>query len=116
MNIQEMLQGKKEWRAHVARVKALPQDYQIVYNEIQKYLFRVGPVELSNGIGLLSGIVDLFEEGASLGKGVLEVTGRDVAAFCDELIKGSKTYTDIYEDSVNQAMNKATKKVTDKMK
>lgn len=116
MNIQEMLQGKKEWRAHVARVKALPQDYQIVYNEIQKYLFRVGPVELSNGIGLLSGIVDLFEEGASLGKGVLEVTGRDVAAFCDELIKGSETYTDIYEDSVNQAMNKATKKVTDKMK
>lgn len=116
MNIQEMLQGKKEWRAHVARVKALPQDYQIVYNEIQKYLFRVGPVELSNGIGLLSGIVDLFEEGASLGKGVLEVTGRDVAAFCDELIKDSKTYTDIYEDSVNQAMNKATKKVTDKMK
>ncbi|GIO35449.1 hypothetical protein J41TS12_03100 [Paenibacillus antibioticophila] len=116
MNIQEMLQGKKEWRAHVARVKALPQDYQIVYNEIQKYLFRVGPVELSNGIGLLSGIVDLFEEGASLRKGVLEVTGRDVAAFCDELIKGSKTYTDIYEDSVNQAMNKATKKVTDKMK
>ncbi|GIO44153.1 DUF1048 domain-containing protein [Paenibacillus apis] len=116
MNIQEMLQGKKEWRAHVARVKALPQDYQIVYNEIQKYLFRVGPVELSIGIGLLSGIVDLFEEGASLGKGVLEVTGRDVAAFCDELIKGSKTYTDIYEDSVNQAMNKATKKVTDKMK
>lgn len=116
MNIQEMLQGKKEWRAHVARVKALPQDYQIVYNEIQKYLFRVGPVELSNGIGLLSGIVDLFEEGASLGKGVLEVTGRDVAAFCDELIKDSKTYTDIYEDSVNHAMNKAMKKVTDKTK
>ncbi|WP_068786410.1 DUF1048 domain-containing protein [Paenibacillus phocaensis] len=116
MNIQEMLQGKKEWRAHVARVKALPQDYQIVYNEIQKYLFKVGPVELSNGIGLLSGIADLFEEGASLGKGVLEVTGRDVAAFCDELIKDSKTFTDLYNDSVNEAMNKAMKKATDKMK
>ena len=38
MSIQDIIEGKKEWRAHVARVKALPQDYQIVYKEIQKYL------------------------------------------------------------------------------
>jgi DNA-binding ferritin-like protein (Dps family) len=114
MNIQEMVQGKKEWRAHVARVKTLPQDYQIVYHEIQKYLFRVGPVELGDGIGLLTGIVDLFEEGASLGKGVLEVTGRDVAAFCDELIKDSKTYADLYQESVNQKVNQAVNKSINK--
>jgi DNA-binding ferritin-like protein (Dps family) len=114
MRIQDIIQGKKEWRAHMARVKALPQDYQIVYKEIQKYLFKVGPVELTEGTGLLSGIVDLFEEGAALGKGVLEVTGRDVAAFCDDLIKDSKTYTDIYQESVDQEVNKAMKKVTDK--
>lgn len=116
MSIQDIIQGKKEWRAHVARVKALPQDYQIVYKEIQKYLFKVGPVELTEGTGLLSGIVDLFEEGAAVGKGVLDVTGRDVAAFCDDLIKDSKTYADIYQESVNQEMNKAMKKVTDKKK
>ncbi|GAA0069907.1 hypothetical protein UT300003_14300 [Clostridium sardiniense] len=69
MGIQDIIKGKKEWRAHMARVKALPKDYQIVYKEIQKYLFKVGPVELNEGIGLLSGIVDLFEEGAALGKG-----------------------------------------------
>ncbi|MEA4926936.1 MAG: DUF1048 domain-containing protein [Syntrophomonadaceae bacterium] len=84
MRIQDIIKGKKEWRAHVARVKALPQDYQIVYREIQKYLFKVGPVELTDGTGLLSGIVDLFEEGAASGKGVLKVTGSDVAAFCDD--------------------------------
>lgn len=94
MNIQAILNGKKVWRAHLARVKALPPDYQIVYKEIQKYLFKVGPIELTEGPELLSGIVDLFEEGAALGKGVLEVTGSDVAAFCDELIKDSKTYLD----------------------
>ncbi|HEX2980398.1 MAG TPA: DUF1048 domain-containing protein, partial [Anaerolineaceae bacterium] len=91
-------------------------DYQIVYNEIQKYLFKVGPVELTEGTGLLSGIVDLFEEGAAVGKGVLEVTGRDVAAFCDDLIKDSKTYADIYQESVAQETNQATKKVTGKTK
>ena len=78
MNIRDLIEGKKEWRAHVARVKSLPRDYQIVYKELQKYLFKVGPVELTEGTGLLSGIVDLFEEGAASGKGVLEVTGSDV--------------------------------------
>ncbi|WP_135556586.1 DUF1048 domain-containing protein [Paenibacillus cymbidii] len=116
MSIQDIIEGKKEWRAHVARVKTLPQDYQIVYKEMQKYLFKVGPVELTEGTGLLSGIVDLFEEGAALGKGVLEVTGSDVAAFCDDLIKDSKTYADLYQESVNRKVNKAIKKVTDKKK
>ncbi|MCI1945530.1 DUF1048 domain-containing protein [Clostridium luticellarii] len=116
MRIQDIIEGKKEWRAHMARVKALPQDYQIVYKEIQKYLFKVGPFELTDGTGLLSGIVDLFEEGASSGKGVLEVTGRDVAAFCDDLIKDLKTYADIYQESVDQEINKAMKKVMDKTK
>lgn len=110
MKIQDIIEGKKEWRAHMTRVKALPKDYQIVYKEIQKYLFKVGPVELTDGIGLLSGIVDFFEEGVALGKDVLNVTGSDVAAFCDDLIKDSKTYTDIYQEYANEEVNKAIKK------
>ena len=113
MSIQDIIEGKREWRAHVARVKAMPQEYQIVYQEIQKYLFKVGPVELSQGTSLLSGIVDLLEEGAAMGKGVLEVTGRDVAAFCDDLIKDSPTYADLYQGAANQKMNTAMKKATD---
>lgn len=60
MRIRDIIEGKKEWRAHVARVKALPRDYQIVYKEIQKYLFKVGPVELTEGTGVLSGICRSF--------------------------------------------------------
>lgn len=114
MNIKDIIEGKKEWRAHMARVKALPKDYQIVYKEIQKYLYKVGPVQLTEGTDLLSGIIDLFEEGAFFGKGVLEVTGSDVAAFCDDLIKDSKTYADIYQENVNQEVDKAMRKVMDK--
>jgi DNA-binding ferritin-like protein (Dps family) len=91
MSIKEIIEGKKEWRAHVSRVKALPQDYQIVYKEIQKYLFKVSPFEQNEGIGLLSEILSFFEEGAAAGKGVLEVTGTDVAAFCDDLVKDEKS-------------------------
>ena len=114
MSIQDIIEGKKEWRAHMARVKALPQDYQLVYKEIQKYLFKVGPAQLTEETGLLSGIVELFEEGAASGKGVLEVTGSDVAAFCDGLIKDSKTYADDYQESVNREVYKAIKKDTDR--
>ncbi|GAB2551425.1 DUF1048 domain-containing protein [Gracilibacillus alcaliphilus] len=116
MRIKDIIEGKKEWRAHMARVKALPQDYQVVYKEIQKYLFKVGPVELTDGTDLLSGIIDLFEEGVATEKDVLEVTGSDVAAFCDDLIKDSETYADIYQKFANQEVNKAMKKVTDKRK
>lgn len=87
MNIKDIIEEKKEWRAHMARVKALPKDYQIVYKEIQKYIFKVGAVESKDSMDLLLGIVDFFEEGAALGKEVLEVTGSDVAAFCDDLMK-----------------------------
>jgi DNA-binding ferritin-like protein (Dps family) len=99
MGIADMIEGKKQWRAHMARVKALPPDYQIVYKEIQRYLFKVGPVDLAGGT-LLSGILDFFAEGAAHGKTVLQLTGNDVAAFTDELIKDSRTYADIYQKSI----------------
>ena len=99
MGIQDIIEGKKQWRAHLARVKALPPDYRIVYQEMQRYLFKVGPVDLADG-RLLAGIVDFFEEGAAAGTGVLDLIGNDVAAFCDDLIKDSRTYADIYQESI----------------
>ncbi|MCM2390481.1 DUF1048 domain-containing protein [Streptomyces albipurpureus] len=108
MGIQDIIEGKKQWRAHVARVKALPPDYQIVYKEIQKYLFKVGPIDLPDG-NLLSGIIDFFEEGVAAGKGVLELIGNDVAAFADDLVKDSRTNADIYQESISGKPNTAEK-------
>jgi DNA-binding ferritin-like protein (Dps family) len=84
----------------MARVKALPPDYQIVYKEIQRYFFKVGPVDLADGT-LLPDLVGFFSEGVAAGKGVLELIGTDVAAFCDDLIKDSRTYADVYQESVS---------------
>ncbi|MFF8478715.1 DUF1048 domain-containing protein [Streptomyces sp. NPDC015414] len=108
MSVRDIIEGKKQWRAHMARVKALPPDYQIVYQEMQRYLFKVGPVDLHDG-SLLPGIVDFFEEGAAEGKGVLELIGSDVAAFCDDLIKDSRTYSDVYQESVSGEAGAAEK-------
>ncbi|QIS12280.1 DUF1048 domain-containing protein [Nocardia arthritidis] len=101
MGIRDIIEGKKQWRAHTARVKALPADYQIVYHEIQKYYFKTGPVGLFDG-SLLPGIVDFFEEGVAAGKGVTELIGKDVAAFCDNLVKDSPTYAQIYQKSIDK--------------
>ncbi|SHG27801.1 DUF1048 domain-containing protein [Streptoalloteichus hindustanus] len=108
MGIRDIIEGKKQWRAHVARVKALPPDYQIVYKEIQRYVFKVGPIDPPEGT-LLSGIVDFFEEGAAAGKGVLELVGNDVAAFCDDLVKDTRTYADICQGSVGGKSGTAEK-------
>lgn len=99
MGIQDIIEGKKQWRAHMARVKALPRDYEIVYREIQRYFFKVGPVGLADG-SLLTGVLEFFEEGVAAGKGVLELIGDDVAAFCDDLVKDTRTYADIYQESM----------------
>ncbi|WP_157244923.1 DUF1048 domain-containing protein [Nonomuraea typhae] len=99
MGIQDIIEGKRQWRAHKARVKALPRDYEIVYQEIQRYFFKVGPVGMADG-SLLPRLVDFFEEGVAAGKGILELIGNDVAAFCDDLVKDSRTYADLYQESI----------------
>ncbi|MBM7495113.1 DNA-binding ferritin-like protein (Dps family) [Micromonospora luteifusca] len=66
---------------------------------MQRYLFKVGPIDLAGP--LLPGIVDFFEEGAAAGKGVLELIGNDVAAFCDDLVKDTPTYADAVQESIS---------------
>ena len=83
------IEGKKEWRSMVKRSKALPHDYQIAYKEILRYIWTSTGITTVEPIKVL---LNLFEESAASGRDVLEITGSDVAAFCDELVKGEKTY------------------------
>lgn len=101
MSIRDLIEGKRQWRTHMARVKALPPDYRIVYEEMQKYLFKIGPISLIDG-KLLSEIVDFFEAGVASGKSAMELIGPDVAAFCDDLIGDEQTYADLYQESIRK--------------
>jgi DNA-binding ferritin-like protein (Dps family) len=94
VGIHDVIEGKKKWRAHMARVKALPPDYQVVYKEIQRYSFKVGLIDLS-------GLVDFFEEGAAAGQGVLALIGNDVAAFCDDLVRDSRNCAASCQESIS---------------
>lgn len=98
---------KKEWKAMEARAKALPKDYQVVYGEIKRYIWK------SSGrpsIDIFKGLLDLFEEAAANGRSALEITGNDVAAFCDELSGGAKTYLDKWRERLNNDIAKKISK------
>jgi DNA-binding ferritin-like protein (Dps family) len=82
---------KREWRGHVRRVKALPPDYRAVLEQIEKYIWNFAADEQM--IAVLDGILDLFEEGASQGRSVLEVTGDDVAAFVRSILEEVQSAT-----------------------
>ena len=87
--------AKKVFNKLEARAKALPNDYQIVYKEIKSYMWNLWRFSAGDDISdvtILEDLIELFEKGAADGKGILEVTGTDVAAFCDELFNATETW------------------------
>lgn len=101
--LKKIIGEKKEWKAMEARAKVLPRDYYVAYDKVKQYIWK------SSGLGsidIFKGLLDLFEEGAANGKRVLEITGDDVAAFCDELLRGEKTYTENWRETLNRDIAK----------
>ena len=47
-------------------------------------------------------LVDLLEDAAANDKRVLEITGPDVAAFVDELVKGEESYQEHQRKKLNE--------------
>jgi DNA-binding ferritin-like protein (Dps family) len=111
MNIFEKIIGslddKREWKAQEARAKALPSEYCNAYKAIQKYMFSFGvPSDWKDCSRIFGGILDLLEEGAAEGKKVTDLTGEDVAAFCDDLVKDEKTWRDKYRTKLNDTIGR----------
>ncbi|WP_313804075.1 DUF1048 domain-containing protein [Cytobacillus sp.] len=98
----KLIGDKKEYKMMMARVEALPEEYQYVYKKIQNYMWNF---TAGNGMDMLHiqyELIDLFEAGAADGRQVLEITGEDVASFADELVANAKTYVDKYRKDLNQ--------------
>lgn len=93
---------KRAFRLQQARAKALPQDYAYVYEKIQQYMWGSSGGDGMDTLPILADLLDLFEASAAEGKRVLEVTGDDVAAFCDELMRNARTYMGNRRDALNR--------------
>lgn len=97
------LEEKREYKRTEARAKALPSDYAAAYKDIKRYLFQTSGIV---SIEPLTALVDIFEEAAAHNKRVLDITGPDVAAFADELVRGEKSYIDDQRGKLNAKMAK----------
>lgn len=101
-NISKMIKSKQKYRKEMARVKSLPEDYQYVFKEIQSHMWMFASGAGYDMMEIQEGVLELFEEGAAEGKSILDVTGEDVAAFVDELLKNARTYTEDWKSRLNQ--------------
>lgn len=101
------LENKRHYREMERRAKRLPADYFHAYRAIQKYLaIAGGPVDWPSTRQIFEGLLDLFEMGAAEGKTVTDITGPDVAAFCDDLIKDEPSWNDPYRIKLNELINR----------
>lgn len=101
-NIRKMMQSKRDYKRQMARVKALPEDYQYVYKKIQERMWMFAAGAGYDMMKVHADLLELFEEGAANGKQVLDITGEDVAAFCDELLRSVRTYTEDWRAAFNR--------------
>lgn len=108
--LNKIIGDKKEYRQMMARVKALPEDYRFVYDKMQKYMWNYAA---GNGYDMLKiqyELIELFESGAAAGKHVLEMTGEDIAGFCDGLLLNAKTYTGNWREELNREVLEKVKR------
>ena len=95
------LSEKKAYRDNEKRAKLLPAEYAQAYKNIKHYIFSTSGILSMEPLQVL---VDILEEAAAEGKRVIDITGPDVAAFADELVRGTKSYQDQQRDKLNKNM------------
>ncbi len=101
-NLKKIAESKREYKRHMARVDALPEDYQYVFKKIQSHMWMFAAGAGYDMMKIHYDLIELFETGAAQGKQVLEVTGEDVAAFCEELLRSAETYTENWREALNR--------------
>lgn len=102
--LKKLLGDKQDWKRMEARAQSLPSDYQLVYTELQQYMWRFTAGDGMDIIAILKNVLDLFETGAAEGRRVLDLTGPDVASFCDELLRNANTYTEHWREELNRTV------------
>lgn len=113
LNIRKIIKSKREYKQHMARVEALPEDYQYVFKQIQKHMWMFASGSGYDMMKIHYDLIELFETGVADGKQVLQVTGEDVAAFCDELMRSASTYTERWRENLNRDILKKLGKEKD---
>lgn len=102
----KIIGDKKEYKMMMKRVGAMPKDYQFVFKKIQNYMWNHAGGDGMDMLKVQYDLIEMFETGIADGKAVLEITGKDVAEFCDELLRNTKTWTADWHEKLNRDIKK----------
>jgi DNA-binding ferritin-like protein (Dps family) len=99
---------KIDYKVYKKRIQALPRDYQIVFKEIEAFMWNFALGDGRGMMSVLTDILELFESGAQGGKNVFSITGEDVSDFCDGILKEvqAQTWTGKKKEMLNQTIHK----------
>lgn len=106
-SLKNIKNDKREYKEYLERIKALPDDYRFVFEKITAYMWNLcGGGNGNDMMALQADLLELFESSVADGKHVFEVIGEDVATFCDELLRNTKTYTENWREKLNRDIHK----------
>ncbi len=102
------LGDKRAYRQTMKRANALPKEYRYAFAKMRDYLYTVGysvsGTQENIDLALFDGLIDLLAAGAAEHKTVPELTGGDVAAFCDELLRAYAPNKPVQKDRLNKTI------------
>ena len=111
LNLTNMVHRPREYRQQRATGPALPPPARYVFKKIQERMWMFAAGAGYDMMKIHADLLELFESGAADGKRVLEITGEDVAAFCDELLRGARTYTEDQREAFNRDIRQKVGKI-----
>ncbi|GAA3518233.1 DUF1048 domain-containing protein [Actinocatenispora rupis] len=79
--IAKLVGPKKRWRAYKARVRALPENYRLAVEAIERFLMLFGPKDGVRIETQFEDLADLFEQAAADGTPIRAVVGDDPVEF-----------------------------------
>lgn len=102
------LDDKREYKKMMKRVKVLPKEYQVAFKAIQKYLYTVGGVQ--DTMMIFTDLIDLFEMSVQDHKALIDVVGKDMGRFCEELMNSYPSESKMRKEKINQEIMDRFKK------
>lgn len=78
---------KRRWRAYKARTRALPENYRLAVEGVERYLMYFGAVDAESATSLFEDVADLFEQAAADGTPIHDIVGDDPVEFVEALVR-----------------------------
>jgi DNA-binding ferritin-like protein (Dps family) len=105
-SLKTLKKEKAEYKANRKLLESLPDDYQFVFKQIDKYMFSFA----TDG-SMLTVLMDILESlavAAPDGRSVFSITGKNVGSFCNNLIKNchAKMWQDTQREKLNKNIHK----------